>query len=497
MAATVNDEDTEWGRAMEQQPSLPKDAGCNSASRHDESKEEESVEIAIIGGGLVGLAVAIGLVEKLGGDIRIKVYERAPQLRSSSQGMFALRPNGMTALDAIHPNLMEKVRETGSEMSNIWKTVIDAEGVATDTKMNAGDASVSKYGRQSVGIAWHNMQRILASLLPNNNNNDEHAIIKTNHSLQSFHEEEDSVLLNFDNGSVVRAKVVLACDGLFSAARRQVVTDEANDDSPIFFGQLNWGTIVKTSQLPPNLQGDEMKNTARVILHEGDARWMSMINDCGSDATFWQIRLNDPEKVMALSGNQGRGGLGLPGAKEKLLAVVAETCDDVASVIDAIPEEQIFERSIVGRYPLKTWLSRPNSNSNSTGRLVLVGDAAHGMHPNIGQGANQGFVSAASVVDMIDKVDKSYRKGDGDNDYRTALANFERHRKPRADLVQTYANAMGVLQATGQQVLPQEEMRAMSDWILRNEEGESAPVAVVEFLKTFEPCDHAGVSKLW
>jgi hypothetical protein len=59
-----------------------------------------------------------------------------------------------------------------------------------------------------------------------------------------------------------------------------------------------------------------------------------------------------------------------------------------------------------------------------------------------------------------------------------------------------YTNAMGVLQATGQQVLPQEEMGAMSDWILRNEEEESAPLAVVEFLETFEPCDHAGVSKL-
>jgi salicylate hydroxylase len=495
MAATVNDEDTEWGRAMKQQPILPNDNRCNSALRHQESKEEqeESVEIAIIGGGLVGLAVAIGLVEKLGENVVIKVYERAPQLRSSSQGILCLQPNGMAALDAIHPNIMKKARETGCERHHLRITTIDADGVTTDTKTKTGEAFLSKYGRQKVGISWHNMQRILASLLPNTNNKHGHAIIKTNHSLQSFREEEDSVLLYFENGSVVRAKAVLACDGLFSAARRQVVTDEANDDSPIFFGQLNWGTIVENSQLPPNMQGNENKNTVRFITHEGDPRWMSMINDGGSDTTFWQLRLADPEKVMALSGNQGRGGLGLPRAKEKLLAVVAETCDDVARFIQAIPEEQIFERSIVGRYPLRTWLSRPNS----TGRLVLVGDAAHGMHPNIGQGANQGFVSAAAVVDMIDMVDKSYRKGDGDNDYRTALANFEQQRKPQADLVQTYANAVGALQATGQQVFSQEERSAMMDWILGNEEAGSAPVAVVEFLETFDPCDHAGVSKLW
>jgi hypothetical protein len=57
---------------------------------------------------------------------------------------------------------------------------------------------------------------------------------------------------------------------------------------------------------------------------------------------------------MEVSGNHGRGGLGLPGVKEQLLALVTGTRDDVASAIQAIPEEQIFERSIVGRYPLKT-----------------------------------------------------------------------------------------------------------------------------------------------
>jgi len=228
------------------------------------------------------------------------------------------------------------------------------------------------------------------------------------------------------------------------------------------------------------MQGNN--NTVRYINHDGDPRWMSMINDGGSGYTFWQFRLADNEKAMAVSGNQGRGGLGLAGAKEKLLALVAGTCDDVTSVIQAIREEDIFERSIVGRYPLKTWLS------GSNGRLVLVGDAAHGMHPTLAQGANQGFISAAAIVDMLDK----YR-----GDYRAALANFERYRKPRADLVQAFASVMGILQATGQQLLSPDEMSDMMGWVLRNEDTESAPASVVDFLRKFDPCDHTGVSKLW
>jgi hypothetical protein len=105
-----------------------------------------------------------------------------PQLRSNSQGILCLQPNGMAALDAIHPNIMKKAREAGCERHYLRSTIIDADGLTTDTKTNTGEAFLSKYGRQKVGISWHNMQRILASLLPNTNNNHGHDIIKTNHS---------------------------------------------------------------------------------------------------------------------------------------------------------------------------------------------------------------------------------------------------------------------------------------------------------------------------
>lgn len=458
----INDnEDTEWGRAIEKQTA----ASCPTTTT---TTVDDEVDIAIVGGGLVGLAVAIGLQSSSNSNNNnVKIYERSQQLRSNSQGILAMQPNGMQALDSIQPEIMHKVVQQGCERHYFRKTSIDADGITTDKTINSGDDFLTKYGRRKVGISWHNMQRILASQLDED-------VVKTGHSLQSFREEKDSVVLYFENGSVVRAKVVLACDGVFSAARRQL----KDDDSPIFFGQLNWGTIIQTAKLPPNMHDN---NTVRYITHDGEPRWMSMINDGGSGYTFWQLRLADPVKGMALSGNKGRGGLGLPGAKERLLPLVNEICDDVANTIRAIPEEQIFERSIVGRYPLDSWLSEG-------GRLVLVGDSAHGMHPNIGQGANQGFISAALIVKML-------RTNPGD--HKKALGEFERMRKPRAEIVQQFANAMGVLQATGQQVFSQQEMQDMMGWIIRNDDAESAPVSIVEFLKDYDPCNQPGVSKLW
>jgi 2-polyprenyl-6-methoxyphenol hydroxylase-like FAD-dependent oxidoreductase len=90
------------------------------------------------------------------------------------------------------------------------------------------------------------MQQILASLLAPD-------IVVPNRSLVSFEESDDDILLYFEDVHSdpshrpfvprVRATVAIAADGVFSVARRQVVQDDAQDDAPIFFGQLNWATV--------------------------------------------------------------------------------------------------------------------------------------------------------------------------------------------------------------------------------------------------------------
>ena len=212
----------------------------------------------------------------------------------------------------------------------------------------------------------------------------------------------------------------------------------------------------------------------------------------GSGYTFWQFRVADPEKALALSGNHGRGGLGLPGTKKALLPVAAP-CPDVVSVIQHIPEAQIFERSIVGRYQLPTpWISKG-------GRVALVGDSAHGMHPNIGRGANTGFESAAAIVQAMTTTLQQTRGGDEQDmvDWKVAFASYERARRPRAELVQRFANMMGVCQAVGLMPISWEQIEAMLHWIRKYDPTVDPPSDVVEAVEKFEPCDYPGVSLLW
>jgi len=93
----VNEEDTEWGRAIQS----PKNEACeidfdkNKGDVKEYDNIEEDVDVAIVGGGLAGLAVAIGLSRN---GISCKIYERSPVLRSLSQGILAVQSNGMKAL---------------------------------------------------------------------------------------------------------------------------------------------------------------------------------------------------------------------------------------------------------------------------------------------------------------------------------------------------------------------------------------------------------------
>lgn len=68
--------------------------------------------------------------------------------------------------------------------------------------------------------------------------------------------------------------------------------------------------------------------------------------------------------------------------------------DDITAIIRATPESLIFERALYDRLPLSRW-------SSPGGRLLLLGDAAHAMHPGPGQGARSAFEDAHALAEAL------------------------------------------------------------------------------------------------
>lgn len=65
------------------------------------------------------------------------------------------------------------------------------------------------------------------------------------------------------------------------------------------------------------------------------------------------------------------------------MEIFGHWCDDVTDLIAATPEDDVLRRDIFDRPPIFNW---------TDGRVVLLGDSAHAMQPNLGESSVLGDV---------------------------------------------------------------------------------------------------------
>ena len=217
------------------------------------------------------------------------------------------------------------------------------------------------------------------------------------------------------------------------------------------------------------------------VLTNSDPYFVCMIANAGCGDGFVQLRVGDEGHAKELSGNGGRGGLGLPGVKAKLLALV-EGCEDISAALEAIPEEVLFERCIIAHDTAKEWRS-------PGGRVALVGDSAHGVNPMIGQGANSTFESVYAVAEAL--------RGCG-GDWVAGLAMYEEKRRPHADLIQKFANAAALNAMRPLGLYSKEEEEIMTKWArTAPPERSELPATFVDSLLGFNLRDSGMVSSVY
>jgi len=344
--------------------------------------------IAIVGGGLAGLAAANALMTF---GFEVEVFEQARTLGEIGAGI-SISSQAVKALRAI--GLGKKLAAVGNASQGIL-----TRNMQTGEALELREPGADRYGAPHYFVHRADLLNALASGI-------DPACLHLDHRLTGVKERQSDVTLTFANGATRRADVVIGADGVHSVIRRALY----GDDNPTYTGQMVWRALPKGSDVPSEvleptgstqwwgpgchlvsyyLRGREVVN---VVTQEDTDKWVE---------EGWSIA-GDPDEMRASFPN--------PEPRLKTLLSIVTQCS---------------------KWGLFT---RPLTADWGQGRIQLIGDAAHAMLPNAGQGAGQSFEDAYILARWLDAER---------NDPVEALRNFRRIRIPRVHGVQrrSLANA--------------------------------------------------------
>ncbi|KAJ5506092.1 Monooxygenase FAD-binding [Penicillium expansum] len=174
------------------------------------------LEVAVVGGGIIGVMTAIGLHRR---GINAVIYERAPTWHEVSAG-FAFTGAARVWMEMLDPALVELLgrisQKTDSTTSNAYW-----DGYHPRTQEEALDESKSLMFRTPTnnlsfwGCVRSQFLQGMADLLPEGS-------AKFGKRLASYDDDNQSgkVVLHFDDGTTAEADVLLGCDGIHSSTRK-------------------------------------------------------------------------------------------------------------------------------------------------------------------------------------------------------------------------------------------------------------------------------------
>jgi 5-methylphenazine-1-carboxylate 1-monooxygenase len=328
-------------------------------------------EIAIIGGGIAGFALALALKQR---GLGSRVYEVAPEFKHLGVGITML-PHAMRELTAL--GVGEKVAASGIE--NTASAFFNRFGQLIYKEPRGRFAG---YPVPEIGIHRGRLHTILyeaaqASL-------GEGSIV-LNRRCTGLTQDGSGVTLHFQETSSgkpsedVRAGIVIACDGVNSAIRRQFYPDE----QLAFEGINTWRGVARGK---PILDG-------RTYIRIGSIRTGKIViypiaNDIDGKGT--QL-INWTTEAPLLG--RPKNDWNKPGRLEDFLPIYESWRFDWLDVPELLRSSDVLlEYPMVDKDPVERW---------TFGRVTFAGDAAHPMYQRGSNGAAQGLIDARTLADLI------------------------------------------------------------------------------------------------
>ncbi|KAI1160770.1 hypothetical protein F5B18DRAFT_491625 [Nemania serpens] len=394
---------------------------------------EDRLHVAVVGGGIVGLVTALGLLKR---NIGVKIYEQARSFREIGAGV-AFTANALECMALLDPAIVTAVdtvaTPNGEDANNPNDYLRYHDGYhydpadvkGTDDKLlfllNSGYKGFQGCHRASL------LDELVKSIPPD--------AVEFGKCFESYTDDDSKgrLLLRFSDGSTAEADTVIGCDGIKSNVRRLVLGDTNPASYPHFSHKIAYRALIPMERAEPLLGSFKARNQhmhmgpgAHVLHFPVSGHTLLNFVAFVTDATDWP--LGDPHAV---------GNMTAPATRADVEAAFKGWGPTVRNLLALLPDE-MDKWAIFDTYdhPAPTYVR---------GRVSLAGDAAHASSPHHGAGAGIGVEDALALCTLLEYVQNALRR-DPRADRKTLIENslkvYDKVRLPRSQwLVQSSREA--------------------------------------------------------
>ena len=355
------------------------------------------IRIGVVGAGIGGLTLALALRQR---GLPADVYEQASELREIGAAV-GLTANGTRELERL--GCLDAIAALSTEPSElIWRGWREGRRIAA-FPIAQGGAYRTRFGAPFIGIHRADLQRVLGAAHGPDR-------LHLGHRLISIKEKNRVVQLDFANGNRTEVDILVGADGQRSIVRRYAVGEER----AAYSRTSGFRGIVPVRVLPslpdPHALQFWMGPNAHLLHYP--------IGPSGSDINFLAVVEGPPswmhENWVA------------PVTHDEATAPFKGWHPAVVEMICAVAHS--LRWGLFAVRPLQTW---------QRGRVVLLGDAAHGMLPHHGQGANLTIEDAITLAELLNTR--------GVEEFDGAMQCYQTLRRARTRIVQRSARATNTL----------------------------------------------------